>query len=257
MLQQAPHACVIMDECIQPLLSAPVGHDARRTRNTQSLQSFLANGVLEADYAWQQVQLPVSGSALALSTQPSAFASACHVSVCVADAQDNKYLASSSPLQGIRSYLASAWDLWPGISYTAGGCGDRAQPSTAWVQRKLVSRGKSVAKVLNGLSSASGDTVRAYEATVVLLHCLTISHGRNHVSEDEWVLLEDLVERVALRHRSMPVSSVQVGADLVQLSDEHEASGRSARHRPTDQNQPAASAGEAMYAILRDNGRFA
>lgn len=256
MLQQAPHACVIMDECVQPLLSAPVGHDARRTRNLQSLQSFLANGVLEAEYAWQQVQLPVSGSALALSTQPSTFASACHVSICVAEAKDNESSASPSPLQGMRSYLASAWDLWPGISYTPGGSGDGAQPSPAWVQQKLVARGKSVGNVLNGLSSANGDTVRAFEATVLLLHCLTVSHGRSHVSEDEWVLLEALVERVALRNRSMLVPSVQATGDLVQLPDDKVGNRRLAGHRSADQIQPATSAGEAVIAMLRESGRI-
>lgn len=257
MLQQAPHACIILDECILPLTPAISAHDAMRARNVRSLQTFLSSGVLEADYAWQQIQLPVSGSALVLATQPSAFTSTCHVSIRSAD--DTGQSSSSGaqiPLQGIRSYLASAWDIWQGISYVDKGSEHRS--SNKWVQQKLVSRGKAMAKVLNGLSSACTDTVRAYEATVVLLHCIAVSHGSNLVSQEHWALLEDLVQRVADRGRELPVElpvpSAQASFMQLPKGQLHEAQVSSTSS--PQQDRPALSAGEAMLARLRENGQL-
>lgn len=206
MLQQAPHVCMVVDECMQPLSPARSEHDALRARNVQSLQTFLASGMLEADYTWQQVQLPVSGSALMLSPRPSAFAGTCHVCVrMMAARMTYSDSGAQSPLQGIRSYLASTWDLWNQLSYAEANKG--APAAAAWVQQRLVARGKAMATTLNGYSSAATDTMRAYEATVVLLHCTAISHGVNCVSEAEWQLLEGLVERVASRGCGAHVTS--------------------------------------------------
>ena len=252
MLQQAPHACIVVDECMQPLSSATAEHDAFRARNMRSLQTFLASGVLEADFRWQQVQLPVSGSALLLSPWPSAFASTCHVCLCVVEEESAHDGASArSPLQGIRSYLASTWDMWNGISYAGANAGDL--PSSKWVQQKLVSRGKAIATALNGQSSGATDTLRAYEATVVMLHCTAISHGRNCISEDDWQLLEGLVERVQARGCTMsPAPKPRVA-----MAMEHpEASMSECVNRAGigQQREDRLSPGEAMVAALRRSG---
>eukprot|EP00892_Ulva_mutabilis_P000565 jgi/Ulvmu1/10509/UM064_0047.1 len=253
MLQQAPHSCIVMDECMQPLSPSQGEHNARRARNLQSLQAFLANGVLEADYTWQQVQLPVSGSALLLSPQPSTFASACHV--CVRAEGDGAVFCDSaqSPLQGMRSYLASAWDLWDRLSYESAEDGSPGPPQ--WIQRKLVSRGKAIGTVLNRLSSAATDTMRAYEATVVLLHCTAVSHGCNCVSEAEWQRLEELVDRVAARGCAATVTPPQANhAEVLQQSVPIVQDVN--RNQDSQQREPGASAGEAMIAALRSKGQI-
>lgn len=140
-MQQAPHACMVFDEIIQPFTPATAAHHAQRAGNLQSLHAFLAHGVIEAHYDWQKVQLPVLGSALIISRQPSVFASTCYVSIRATPRHGQITHCGTQatvPVQGIRSYLASAWELWEGLSYVHDG-DVRTKSSTSWMSKRLTS----------------------------------------------------------------------------------------------------------------------
>ena len=80
-LQQAPHSCLIVDECISALSPPSQEHDAWRSRNMRAMHEFVRDGVLTANYMWQQVRLPVSGSVLVVSDEPSTFSDSCRICI--------------------------------------------------------------------------------------------------------------------------------------------------------------------------------
>jgi hypothetical protein len=279
-MQQAPHACVVVDECISKLNQPTQAHEGMKMRNIQALQEFVRDGVLTANYTWQHVRLPVSGSVLVLSHGPAMFSESCLISVrvngrgcgaedsCASGALDER----SWPLQGIRCYLACAWDLWSQLS-TSG--------SKKWVQERLVSDGKRIAASLN-CSGRPGDTKRAYETTLVLLQCLAISHGCSEETQVHWESLERLV--VGCQGQEIPplpahppsnaesrdaptVSNAQalsvsdagmIGAEGGSWTLDDLATQRSPTASVPDVPATSSSltAGENMIAFLRQNGQL-
>lgn len=267
LMQQAPHFCLVVDECISALSPTSQEHDAWRCRNMRAMHEYVQDGVLTANYMWQQVRLPVSGSVLVVSDEPSSFSESCRLCVSAAGTPERTTASVDSsvhPVQGIRCYLACAWDLWDGLEYERQD-GGRTGSHPRWVSETLVAEGKRVAAAVN--SSGTCDTTRAYETSVMLLHCLCISQGRNQINrERDWGAVERLV--ASCQARSPSGTAGNAGPKL--KKQEHATPVPQTRHvQPsTDQEmdldsdqvlrerqpQQEVSAGQAMIAALRSTG---
>ena len=177
------------------------GHDARLARHLRALDAFVRDGVVECAYAYQQVRLPASGSVAALSEGPSRFADACRVSMRV-QPQTGGALggggdAGAAPLQGMRAYLATAWQGWREVAYEGGGEGGE---TPQWVSERLVKEAKGLVKGLRVASAADVDTAAAFDIAATLLRALALSHGERTVGEAAWERLRALSARVRSRN---------------------------------------------------------
>lgn len=262
LMQQAPHTCLVMDECISKLSTTSQEHDAAQNRNVRALHEYMRDGVVIANYMWQEVRLPVSGSVLSLSDEPSMFTDSCRICVSTSGVPENSAVSvdPSHPLQGIRCYLACAWDLWHGIQYERQNGGD-AGSHPRWLTETLVTQGRQVAAAVNN-AATSHDTTRAFETAVILLQCLCVSQGKAQISRSDWAAVEHLAERCQSKgasHTPMPECKSMQAAPIPQQdcnthleenvemdTGEHVLSER--------QPQQETSAGEAMIHALRRTG---
>lgn len=267
-LQQAPHSCLIVDECISSLSTPSQEHDAWRCRNMRAMHEYVRDGVLTANYMWQQVRLPVSGSVLVVSDEPSTFSDSCRICISASGAPESATAgldASVHPLQGIRCYLACAWDLWEGLEYERQ---DGANIGThpRWVAETLVSGGKRVAAAVNSSGAAACDTTRAYETAVMLLHCLCISQGKNQISRDDWGAVDHLVASCQarssgaaatappLKNREQTVPAAAQTRHVPPSADRDMAMDTGDNVLRERQPQQEVSAGQAMVDALRRTG---
>jgi hypothetical protein len=213
-IQQAPHTCLLLDETLDTVTPPYVAHEALLVRQLRSLHSFVLDGVVECSYAFQQVCLPVSGSVGILSEEPSRFVDACHVSLRLERLHGDMAAPeedATAPLQSMRAYLASAWDLWTRVVYA---CVDMvpAEHATAsrppWVAQRLVKEAKALAQALR-LPCASDVTIgRAFDTVLLLLTALAVSKGETRVNEGSWADLVALVERVRSRNAVVEADSL-------------------------------------------------
>jgi hypothetical protein len=204
-LQQAPHGCFVLDATLEPDLTVErAPHEARLARNFRAVDSLIRDGVVECAYAFQQVRLPVSGTVTVLSTGTGAcaahFADSCQLSLTLQPGMGGKAgmpASADAPVQGMRAFLASAWQKWDNLSYA----GDSVCGSTVpnWVSQRLVQGAKALAA---GMGTAPVDTGRAFDTVTTLLRALTVSHGSAVVDDTSWRALEVLTARV--RERNLP-----------------------------------------------------
>jgi hypothetical protein len=270
LLQQAPHSCLVVDECISTLTSTSNEHDAWYSRNMHSMHEYLKTGMLTANYMWQQVRLPASGSVLVVSDEPSRFSESCRICVSATSAPEKTTASvdpATHPLQCIRAYLACAWDLWEGLEYERSEAGHTGS-HPRWVAETLVAKGKHVAAAVNSAGAANCDSTSAYETAVMLLHCLCISQGKNIISRSDWSAVDRVVASCQARCGSAAVlpsaglelkeqEQVVASVPLQQLhaspsTDEDMDSGEQVlRARQAPQG---VSAGQAMIDALRRTG---
>jgi Mini-chromosome maintenance replisome factor len=274
LMQQAPHSCLVVDECISTLSPALQEHDAWCSRNMRAMHDYMKDGMLTANYMWQQVRLPASGSVLVVSDEPSSFSESCRICISATSAPEKTAASvdpSSHPLQGIRCYLACAWDLWEGLEYEhqEGGYNGR---HPRWVAETLVARGKQVAAAVNRAGASTCNTTKAYETAVMLLHCLSISQGKNVISRSDWGAVDRVVAScqarcgsglgtsvgnagLQLKQQEQGAAPVPLQELRVQPSTDHDmhidSGDQVLRER---QPQQEVSAGQAMIDALRRTG---
>ena len=212
-LQQPPHSCLLLDETMESIAPPVAAHEALLARQLRALDAFVRDGVVECNYSFQQVRLPVSGSVTAVSTGASRFVDACHVSLRLAadaDADSGQRAGQvvaaarkSAPLQSMRAYLATAWESWGSIRYDAGPQEKGSVSSGSvppWLGQRLVERAKTLCAGLRLQGAAEPDSARAFDTVAMLLNALAVSKGKVTVGEAEWTDLEALCARVAARH---------------------------------------------------------
>lgn len=210
-IQQAPHSCLLLDETLEDLTPSAAAHEALLVRHLRALDSFVLDGVVECSYAFQQVRLPASGSVGILSQEPSRFVDACHVSLCLERLHGEMSAPegeATAPLQGMRAYLATAWDAWTRVMYA----GVDTEHSTAsrppWVAQRLVTQAKGLAHALRLPCASDVTSARAFDAALLLLTALAVSKGVTRIDEDAWADLMALADKVWTRNSLAEANSL-------------------------------------------------
>ena len=262
-LQQPPHGFLLLDETVEPVQEPSAEHQAQLGRNLRALRELVHNGVLECAYAFQQVRLPLSGSAAILSRAPSHFVSACHAALRVAPAAEApvKGAGAEAPVQSMRAYLASAWECWRSLHFEPD-CPDEntnAKPSEAgpaavpaWVSSRLVQSAKALCAGLRPPGTPEPDTARSYDTIAMLLNALAVSKGKTAVGSADWADMEELCKRVAARNHA---GSNDSQAASMEGSPVKPAGGKGGMRADLD---PAAAAGGAAVgaAEAAEDARF-